>query len=277
MSFSAVGLLTLDTTYAFWVEKRREQRIYAAFQPAAVPGPPNFVERPAVAKKVRKTISSGTGNYEVILGNHGTGKSTIVEKVAGETPGVIYVSISTKGDVRENLASAFKQALDWEEPSDPWMKVFLQGILKTSANGSGKFEISAIGRYQLTNLGIAGDARTKFQRMFEDFERFAKKFKAEYHRPAVLVFDNINIVATKDPELLYTLQGIAKDATDRNLFKVVFVCSDGVAPAQMQGKLESVSQWRMYLLILLQRTQLGRVAPAVVANAVLETSRSKRQ
>jgi len=55
------------------------------------------------------------------------------------------------------------------------------------------------------------------------------------------VFDNINVIAKNDPQLLYKLQSDAKEAADKGSYKVVFVCSDGVAPAQMKGKLLSAN------------------------------------
>lgn len=73
-------------------------------------------------------------------------------------------------------------------------------------------------------------------RLLKDFEHFAAKYKAETGRPAVLVLDNINVLADKHPEVLDSLQDRAKIAADMSLYKVVFVCSDGAAPIRMEGK-----------------------------------------
>ena len=81
------------------------------------------------------------------------------------------------------------------------------------------------------------------------FESAAAKFKAKHKRPAVLVLDNINIVAQESPKLLYVLQQNAKIAADNGLYKVVFVCSDGVAPRKLRGKLSPVySEVQMLIL-----------------------------
>ena len=72
------------------------------------------------------------------------------------------------------------------------------------------------------------------------FQRAAARFKAEHGRPAVLVLDDINIIAQANPDLLRILQHHAKKAADNELFKFVFVCSDGVAPLQLSGKLGPV-------------------------------------
>lgn len=49
-----------------------------------------------------------------------------------------------------------------------------------------------------------------------------------------MVFDNINLIAKANKEFLAVLQGAAKMAADKSLFKMVFVGSDGVAPLQMR-------------------------------------------
>ena len=69
------------------------------------------------------------------------------------------------------------------------------------------------------------------------FGRAAARFQEEHKRPAVLVLDNMDIVAQESPKILYILQHNAKIAADKELYKVVFVCSDGVAPRKLRGKL----------------------------------------
>ena len=81
------------------------------------------------------------------------------------------------------------------------------------------------------------------------FDRAAARFQAEHKRPAVLVLDNINVVAQACPDLLYVFQQRAKTAADQELYKVVFVCSGGVAPRKLRGKLSPVhSEIQMLIL-----------------------------
>ena len=51
-----------------------------------------------------------------------------------------------------------------------------------------------------------------------------------------MVIDNINVITDKQPEVLDMLQDRAKQAADKGLYKVVFVCPDGAALIWMQGK-----------------------------------------
>ena len=233
-----------DIGYAQWRENQRQRKIYAAFQPTAVPIPPNFVERPVISEMIRDRLTKRT-RYEVIVGNSGTGKSTIVKKVASTIPGAIYIHPAMGGNVAATLADAFAAALNWEEQGLSWREAYSNDI-------------------------IGNDHGRMLERMLEDFEHLAAKFQAEYGHPAVLVFDNINAIADKDPELLYKLQSYAKEAADKGSYKVVFVCSGGVAPAQMKSKLLSANLRWLRLLMLLQRIQLGREAPRA-ANAVSAT------
>ena len=81
------------------------------------------------------------------------------------------------------------------------------------------------------------------------FGRAAARFQAEHKRPAVLILDNINVVAQSSPELLCVLQQAAKIAADKELYKVIFVCSDGVAPRKLRGKLSpDCSEVQMLIL-----------------------------
>jgi hypothetical protein len=52
----------------------------------------------------------------------------------------------------------------------------------------------------------------------------------------VLIIDNANRLAQKQPELLDLFQGYAKDTADNGTVSVVFVSSDGRIPGRMQGK-----------------------------------------
>jgi hypothetical protein len=92
---------------------------------------------------------------------------------------------------------------------------------------------------ELWNDWIRKDTPTSFKDAFCDFERAAARYKTEHGRPAILVIDNFNVVA-RDPETLRMIQGRAKQATDKDLYKIVFVCSDGVAPILLRRKLMPV-------------------------------------
>ena len=69
------------------------------------------------------------------------------------------------------------------------------------------------------------------------FEQAAARYKARHDGScAVLVIDNTNEIARYDLELLRVIQETAKFAADNDLYKVIFVTSDGVAPVAMRSE-----------------------------------------
>ncbi|KAF8539504.1 hypothetical protein BDD12DRAFT_882193 [Trichophaea hybrida] len=170
-------------------------------------------------KQVTQALTSALSTYHVIIGYHGTGKSTLIRKIAGEIPGIIYVLIPPSKPVKceEVLTAAFKNALNWQEPGISYANMMWNNIMGRQI-------------YKPDDIPT-----TNWRRVFEDIEHAATKFKAKHNQNAVLVFDNINVIAEADKELLAVLHGFAKIATHLGLFIVVFVCSDGVTPFQMRN------------------------------------------
>ncbi len=71
--------------------------------------------------------------------------------------------------------------------------------------------------------------------MLITFEKYAIEYKKKYGCVPVLIFDNCDSLATKDPKMLETLQDTAKRAIDDSVWVTVFVASVGIAPEQMEG------------------------------------------
>jgi hypothetical protein len=140
---SAAVFVAPDDAYAYWREKQRQKQIYPAFTPTVVPGPANFVARPAVMKMVQERLTAGK-KYEVIVGNHGTGKSTVVKMVAGIIPGVLYVYVAGCNNIATTLNTAFQDALGWEERQPSWLDVLLQKAAPSSAAHIGESDIVAV-------------------------------------------------------------------------------------------------------------------------------------
>ena len=70
-------------------------------------------------------------------------------------------------------------------------------------------------------------------KVLSDFSAFAIKYKREYKRAPVLIINNANRLAQKQPGLLDTFQCYAKKATDERTASVVFVSGEGHVPARM--------------------------------------------
>ena len=102
----AANILALlsQTIYDSWLDWQWESRLCAAFDSSPASAIPDFVERPAEVGKVGRAITGTSTRYDVIVGTHGTGKSTIVQKIAWETSRALYVLVQPGEDVRSAIA-----------------------------------------------------------------------------------------------------------------------------------------------------------------------------
>jgi hypothetical protein len=74
-----------------------------------------------------------------------------------------------------------------------------------------------------------------WERVIITFEKYAIEFKKRFGSVPVLIFDNCDSLANKDPKMLEILQDTAKTAIDDSTWITVFVTSVGNAPEQMEG------------------------------------------
>jgi len=88
-----------------------------------------FVKRPDAEKLFDGVFKSSPSEYSVIVGAHGTGKSTLAWNAASKTPGVIYVDVPPYlggQSVKESLDSALREALGLTVPT--WLPMLLSRI-----------------------------------------------------------------------------------------------------------------------------------------------------
>ncbi len=74
-----------------------------------------------------------------------------------------------------------------------------------------------------------------WERVIITFEKYAIDFKKRYGIVPVLILDNCDTLANKDPKMLEILQDTAKTAIDDSAWITVFITSVGIAPEQMEG------------------------------------------
>jgi Cdc6-like AAA superfamily ATPase len=154
------------------------------------------VQRPDVKAEIEKIISAPAGIYHIIVGNHGTGKTTIVEQIAREKSGVLYISI--RGDEKDPNAALY-QALENALLGDRYPTSLLGEMWKYINNG----------------IPLHQSTKSDYRDLLIEFEQLAARFQSEHGRPAVLIFDNIDLIA-RDPKLLYRLQKGAKAVATRS-------------------------------------------------------------
>jgi ATPase family associated with various cellular activities (AAA) len=178
--------------------------------------PRNDVE--ASLKKILNNPSTTVSNYWVIVGEHGTGKTTTVQKVCNEIgKGIIYV------DVPEDLSEFgkdFAQAI---------------GVYYHQQNVGPLSYIhkSVLGPEQGIELMLI--PVLSWDVVYGIFKEYADWYRKENNKAPVIVIDNINRLANDAPKILQILQDGAKDAVGSGLFTAVFVISDGSALSQVGG------------------------------------------
>lgn len=86
-------------------------------------------------------------------------------------------------------------------------------------------------------LHICEETSRRIAHVKEKFMRAAESYmKRNKEKSAVLVIDNINRLALKDPDLLWILQNWAKDCADKKNLCIVFVSSEGLGETLLQSE-----------------------------------------
>ncbi|CAG8783923.1 20780_t:CDS:2, partial [Gigaspora rosea] len=154
-------------------------------------------------------------NYHVVVGEHGTGKTTLSIIAARKVGrGVIYVKIKGNTEDLEGLGNALGKAINFKE------SVSLTGYLTRKIMGSDSIQPGG----------------SKWESALDAFERAAAVYKKKYKQPPVLVFDNISVLSKSNPKILDQLQENAKESADEKKYIVVFVTSDGSVPKRMLAR-----------------------------------------
>ena len=125
MAIGSATFIAGDVGYVYWFERQRQLKMYTALLHREAPLLPDFVERKDAKEGVLSVMMSPTSSYEVIVGNHGTGKTTLVREVTRENTGIIYMPIQKfmNTDFHASLVKSIAAAVGWEEPRLPWSLV----------------------------------------------------------------------------------------------------------------------------------------------------------
>ncbi|CAG8789194.1 13248_t:CDS:2, partial [Dentiscutata erythropus] len=153
---TSAGLVLFDLSFANWYNRRNERIILHAFEHGSCPEPDvmqkQLIYREVVIKKLRRILEpiSDHSSYHVVVGNHGTGKTTVVRQCARDVgKGVIYVDVPP---VLDNFIDKLAKAIGYS------FKEIITGVCST-----------------LTSCFIAEQPR--FFRVLDAFERGARKYK----------------------------------------------------------------------------------------------------
>jgi len=131
-----------DVGYTYYSHHRRERLLARALDKGAVADVnlDCFVERPGISRTISSVLQPVVGYncYNMIIGYHGTGKTTLVRHVSNQLGGIIYVDILPGATSEERFAELFGAALKWTTPRRPWVAVMLGKIGITQEDIHGK-------------------------------------------------------------------------------------------------------------------------------------------
>ena len=161
-------------------------------------------------------------SYVLIVGEHGTGKSTAVRRVVREREGIngaIYVNVPD--DIR------FFGGVVASAVGMPDTVVDIKSGVIRHINQESK---------EVRELPLSEEPSATWARASLVIRGAASKFYDKHKRPAVLIIDAAERLAKKNPAFFGQLQDFAKDRTDEGSLRVVFVSSDGSVLEQLQSR-----------------------------------------
>jgi hypothetical protein len=133
-----------------------------------------------------------------------------------EPKGIVYVDIPVDCDLEVDVANEILNALGWSPD---------------------QFIDSNKGKQQFpSNTKTNRFTATSVWQALQIFSHFATKYKQEYKKMPVLIINNVNRLAQKQPRLLDQFQDYAKSAADNGLVTTVFISSEGRVPRRMMRK-----------------------------------------
>jgi hypothetical protein len=186
-------------------ESTRESAIYDKLKegPVFEEAIEHTIPRKPLVEEIRQLITPAKESrlYPLIIGEHGAENTRLIKLAVNgmdEPKGVVYVDIPIDCDLEVDVANEIRNALGWSPDQ-----------LIDSSEPASLWEVLQV------------------------LSRHAIKYEQEYGRVPVLIVDNANRLAQKQPRLLDQFQDYAKHAADDGIVSVVFVSSEGRIPPRM--------------------------------------------
>lgn len=90
-----------------------------------------FVQRPQITAAIEKVLTPRQWyhGYHLIVGNHGTGKTSLVRSIGHQLSGIIYVDVPP---TRKGFDFALIDALRWTPPVSSWARVLIDRLVNRS-------------------------------------------------------------------------------------------------------------------------------------------------
>ncbi|KAJ3066679.1 hypothetical protein HDU98_010050, partial [Podochytrium sp. JEL0797] len=231
-----LGSVSLSAAYVVAAHEMDEKRLRDTLVKGSCPpitlDDAEFVHRPSVEYDFERMVTprEKPASYFVVVGEHGTGKSTLMKAACSKVGGgVIYV------DVPENVCDfgdAFAHAIGFKFHTSNTFSEYIHRMVY----GPGPAPELHQGAYYYSQICCIIEHHTeRWVLPYKKFKELARWYRATHGKTPVIVFDNVNFLAKDAEKILEVLQRGAKDAIDKHLFVAVFTSSDGLAPTQMES------------------------------------------
>ncbi|CAG8852241.1 38157_t:CDS:2, partial [Gigaspora margarita] len=170
-----------------------------------------LVKRENLENSLKKILQLSLNRYFLIVGEHGTGKTTLVQNTILnlQVPkGVVHFECPSNA---KEFANNLSKHLNCELYPFNLRDIIVQWT--TNAIRRGQDGHSEYSSWNILSMQLL---------------KAAKYYKEKYRRPMVLILDQVDRIAKKDHEFLGMLQDFAKDCADRGSLVIIFIASEGL-------------------------------------------------
>jgi len=221
LSLGVLGLLGVNSIYAWYVERNRVPRVVKALEKGSrelvVITDDQYYPRPKEEAQVKPLLSPSHGGFfNLITGEHGSGKTTLVRSVCHELgSGVVYHFLPEQAKL---LANKLGAALDYD--------------FETHLTFWSQFRRRFFTEDRL-------EPSPPLESLLDALAEAAIRYRQKHKRPAVLVIDNFTTLAKADVPTFERLVKFAKKEADEGNIVVTFVASEGHTPRRLTAMSES--------------------------------------
>ncbi|CAG8628347.1 8774_t:CDS:2, partial [Gigaspora margarita] len=209
-----IGFIISYLYFVYESPKARDKKMMNVFKMGKIyrevnlPVSEKLVKRENLENALKKILQLPLNKYFLILDEHRTGKTTLVQNTIlnlQEPKGVVYFECPS--NVKE-FAKNLSKHLDCELYPFKLRDVIVQWI--TNSTRKEQDDHSEYPNWNLLSMQLLN---------------IAYYYMKEYKRPIVLILDQVDRIAKKDPEFLEILQDFAKDCADRGPLVIIFIAT----------------------------------------------------